>query len=126
MIEKVSYRFSDPARFDIVVFRIPGEDKTYYIKRVIGLPGETVEIIDGMIYINGELLEEGYGNEPMQYSGLASDPITLGEGEFFVLGDNRNDSTDSRFASVGPVTSDQILGHAFLRIWPFSEITWLA
>ena len=126
MIEKVSYYMGGPERFDIIVFRIPGEGKTYYIKRVIGLPGETVQITDGVIYINGEILEEDYGNEVMQYSGLASEPLTLGDDEYFVLGDNRNDSTDSRFASVGPVNSDQILGHAFLRVWPFSELTWLA
>ncbi len=125
ILEKVSYAFGEPERFDIIVFRIPGDERTYYIKRVIALPGETVQIAEGVIYIDGIPLEEDYGYEEIAYTGLASNPLTLGEGEYFVLGDNRNNSTDSRYESIGPVTEEQILGHAILRIWPLNEIALL-
>lgn len=122
ILEKLSYRFHDPERFDIVVFRYTHRENTFYIKRVIGLPGETVQIIDSKIYINGELLEENYGYEPIQDAKRASEPITLGEDEYFVLGDNRNDSSDSRDPAVGNVKRSQIIGKAWLRIWPLNKI----
>ncbi len=122
-VDKVSYRFKEPERFDIVIFQYLYTEDTYYIKRVIGLPGETVQVIDGYVYINGELLEDDvYGYETMNESGLAEVPITLGEDEYFVLGDNRNGSTDSRRDSVGRVHRDQIIGKAFMRIWPLKDI----
>ena len=122
ILEKISYRFHDPERFDIIVFRFAHSKNTYYIKRIIGLPGETVQIVGDDIYINGELLEEDYGKEPMQDAGRAAQPITLGEDEYFVLGDNRNNSSDSRSASVGNVERSQIVGRAWLRIWPLNKI----
>lgn len=122
ILEKLSYRFHEPERFDIVVFRYTHKKNTFYIKRVIGLPGETVQIIDSKIYINGEILEENYGYEPIQDAKRASQPITLGEDEYFVLGDNRNDSSDSRDPAVGNVTRSQIIGKAWLRIWPLNKI----
>ena len=122
IVDKLTYRFSDPKRYDIIVFPYQYEDNTYFIKRIIGLPGETVQIVDGTIYINGEVLQESYGREVMRNSGLAADPITLGEDEYFVLGDNRNDSTDSRDPSVGKIKRNQIIGRAWVRIWPLSKI----
>ncbi len=122
ILEKLSYRFHEPERFDIVVFRYTHRKNTFYIKRVIGLPGETVQIVDSKIYINGEILEENYGYEPIQDAKRASEPITLGEDEYFVLGDNRNDSSDSRDPAVGNVTRSQIIGKAWLRIWPLNKI----
>ena len=122
ILEKLSYRFHEPKRFDIVVFRYTHKKNTFYIKRVIGLPGETVQIVDSKIYINGEILEENYGYEPIQDAKRASQPITLGEDEYFVLGDNRNDSSDSRDPAVGTVTRSQIIGKAWLRIWPLNKI----
>ena len=122
IVDKLSYRFQDPERFDIIVFPFRYEEKTYYIKRIIGLPGETVQIQDGNIYIDGEVLNESYGREVMKNAGLAADPITLGEDEYFVLGDNRNDSTDSRDPSVGVIHRNEIIGRAWVRIWPLSEI----
>ena len=121
IVDKISYRFKDPERFDIIVFPYQYQEKTYYIKRIIGMPGETVQIKDGMIYIDGEILEESYGKEVMKYTGIASDPITLGEDEYFVLGDNRNNSSDSRDPSVGNIKKDQIIGKAFIRIWPLNK-----
>ena len=122
IVDKLSYRFSEPERFDIVVFPYQYQEKTYYIKRIIGMPGEIVQIVDGMVYIDGEMLEESYGTETMQYAGIAGDAIELGEDEYFVLGDNRNNSSDSRDPSVGNVKEDQIIGKAFLRIWPLNKI----
>ena len=112
----------EPNRGDVVVFKFPQDNKTDYIKRIIGLPGETVQIgTDGTIYIDGQVLEEGYGKEVMLSPGRAGEPITLGEDEYFVLGDNRNNSSDSREPSVGNIHRDQIIGKAWVRIWPFHK-----
>ena len=121
IVEKLSYRFSDPKRFDIIVFPPTGK-KEYYIKRIIGLPGETVQIDEnGNIYINGELLKENYGAETIQNPGRAANPITLGDDEYFVMGGNRNNSKDSRSEEVGNVKRSQIIGRAWLRIWPLNK-----
>ncbi|MBQ5952255.1 MAG: signal peptidase I [Lachnospiraceae bacterium] len=121
LVEKLSYRFGDVERFDIVVFEVPYEPKgTYYIKRVIGLPGETVQIVDSQIYINGQVLEENYGKDRIREGGIASQPITLGPDEYFVMGDNRNNSTDSRSQRLGPVKKGTFIGKAWVRIFPFS------
>lgn len=122
IVDKISYRFKDPQRFDIIVFPFLYEENTYYIKRIIGMPGETVYIDEtGTIYIDGEVLQESYGNEVMLSAGRASEPITLGEDEYFVLGDNRNNSSDSRDPSVGNIHRDTIIGKTWLRIWPLSK-----
>ncbi len=121
IVDKITYRFRDPERFDIIVFPFRYKENTYYIKRIIGLPGETVQIADGTIYINGQVLEESYGREVMQDPGIAAEPITLGEDEYFVLGDNRNQSSDSRDPSVGLIHRDEIIGRAWLRIWPLDS-----
>ena len=121
IVDKISYRFRDPERYDIVVFPYRLEENTYYIKRIIGLPGETVQIVDGYVYIYGVQLDEHYGYEIMEKPGIAAEPVTLGEDEYFVLGDNRNNSQDSRTASVGVIHRDEILGRAWVRIWPLSD-----
>ena len=95
------------------------------IKRIIGMPGETVQIIEGKVYINGYELNENYGNAIIESAGLASEPITLGEDEYFVLGDNRNNSQDSRFESVGNIKRSDLIGRAWVRIWPLNEISLL-
>ena len=82
IVDKLSYRFRDPKRFEIVVFPFRYQEDTYYIKRIIGLPGETVQIHDGNIYINGKQLKEDYGREAIRNPGLASEAVTLGEDEF--------------------------------------------
>ena len=124
IVDKLSYRFHDPERFDIIVFPFQFQDNTYYIKRIIGLPGETVQIMDdGSIYINGEKLEENYGMEVTKPEtiGRAAEPIELGDDEYFVMGDNRNNSSDSRTDMVGNITRENIIGKAWLRIWPVSD-----
>lgn len=122
IIDKLTYQFSDPKRFDLVVFPFQYQEETYYIKRVIGLPGETVQIMDGQVYINGAALTENYGWEHMEKAGMAFEPVTLGEDEYFVLGDNRNDSTDSREPSVGNIQKGTIVGKAWMRVWPLTKI----
>ena len=124
IVEKISYRFNDPERFDIIIFPYKYATKpTYYIKRIIGLPGETVYIdAEGNIFINGELLEEKYGLATIMNPGRAAEPITLGDDEYFVMGDNRNGSEDSRFNDVGNIKRDDIVGRAWVRIYPFNEI----
>ncbi len=122
IVDKISYRFDDPERFDIIVFPFQYDKETYYIKRIIGLPGETVQIDEsGNIYIDGEVLEEDYGREVIQNPGRASEPILLGEDEYFVMGDNRNNSSDSRDPQVGSIHRKDIIGRAFIRIWPFDS-----
>ena len=124
IVDKLSYRFHDPERFDIIVFPFQFQDNTYYIKRIIGLPGETVQIMDdGSIYLNGEKLEENYGMEVIKPEtiGRAAEPIELGDDEYFVMGDNRNNSSDSRTDMVGNIKRENIIGKAWLRIWPVSD-----
>ena len=122
LVEKVTYRISDPKRFDVIVFYPHGrQSNDYYIKRVIGLPGETIQIKGDTIYINGKAIKENYGKDPMTESGIAEKPLKLANDEFFVLGDNREISDDSRYEDVGPVKRKNIAGRAILRISPLSE-----
>ena len=119
VIEKVSYYLHDPERYDIIVF--PFTDEVNYIKRIIGLPGETVQIKDGKVFINGnELSDDVYGNELINDPGLAANPVSLGANEYFVLGDNRNSSIDSRKPVVGNIDGKKIDGKAVFRIYPFA------
>ncbi len=122
IVDKLTYRFRDPVRYDIIVFPYKYQEDTYYIKRIIGLPGEMVQVTEeGDILIDGEILEESYGKEVMKSPGIAAEPILLGEDEYFVLGDNRNASADSRDPSVGIIRRSDIVGRAWLRIWPLNK-----
>ena len=117
IVDKITYRFRNPERFEVIVFPYQKEKRNYFIKRVIGLPGETVYIDeDGNIFINGVLLEENYGKEKIKDPGIASRPIVLGENEYFVLGDNRNDCVDSRYTGMGNVSRESIIGKAWIRL----------
>jgi signal peptidase I len=123
IVNKLAYRFSKPKRFDVIVFKQSGKEHSYYnIKRIIGLPGETVQIKDGIVYINDEPIKEKSVVEAIKNSGLAVEPITLEEKEYFVLGDNRNFSEDSRFANIGNVVLDDIIGKAWIRLKPFNFV----
>jgi len=116
IIDKLSYRFRQPARGEIVVVAM-GEGEIPLIKRVVGLPGETLQIENNRVLIDGETLSEPYlGNIVQRDYG----PITVAEGHVFVMGDNRNYSRDSR--SIGAVTLDRIIARAWVRVWPFEEM----
>lgn len=112
---RLAYLFSDPKRGDIVIFKCPDNEEETYIKRVIGLPGETIRIEDGVLYINDEVYEEDYLNEPMLGS---YGPFTVPEGHYFMMGDNRNHSWDSRKWTNHYVAKNKIFGKAWLRYEP--------
>ncbi len=121
-VDKLSYTFGEPERFDVIIFNY--DEDTTYVKRVIGLPGEAVRIDQsGSIFINENLLVENYGNETILPTNLgrANQPVLLGEDEYFVLGDNRNNSSDSRWPDVGNVSKEDIVGKVVLRIYPFKD-----
>lgn len=123
LVNKVAYHFSDPERFDVIVFNKTGKEHSYYAtRRIIGLPGETVSISEGKVYINGEPLKEMYVVDEMLTAGLAENPITLDEDEYFVLGDNRNDCEDSRYSNFSNVVRNEIVGIAFVRLNNFGII----
>lgn len=146
LVEKVSYHFKQPSRYDIIVFYPYGkngdevpesmkdqleidntasgdqeEDSELYVKRVFGLPGEKIQIIGNDIYVNDKKIDDPYAKNVMKDgdAGVASEPITLGEDEYFVLGDNREVSLDSR--ELGPIKGKNIAGHVVLRIWPLNK-----
>lgn len=122
IVEKLSYYFNDPERYDVIVF--PFSENVSYIKRIIGLPGEIIQIKNGEVYLNGELLEDGFGKEErIEDPGLAEEEIVLAEDEYFVLGDNRNASVDSRREEVGLIKRSQIEGKAWVRFYPFDSIS---
>ncbi|MDO5540024.1 MAG: signal peptidase I [Eubacteriales bacterium] len=123
LLNTFNYRVGSPKRGDIIAFKPNGSEASYtHIKRVIGLPGETVQIKDGMIYINDKIFLEKTDYPAMNNAGIASEPITLGVKEYFVLGDNRNDSEDSRYADIGLVNSDYIEGKVYYRISPSKTV----
>lgn len=126
LLNTLSYRIGSPKRNDIIAFKPNGSSTSNtHIKRVIGLPGETVQIINGMIYIDGAVYLEKTDYPSMNDSGLAGEPITLGVKEYFVLGDNRNNSEDSRYADIGLVNSDYIEGRVWFRISPADALGWI-
>ena len=113
----------DPERFDIVICRYPGRGDTNFVKRIVGIPGDTVEIRDGYLYVNGERYEESYIADEYRVSGGSNGrsfgPYTVPEGEYFVMGDHRNNSNDSR--AQGTITRDMIIGHVRNVVFPFGE-----
>ncbi len=113
IVNKAVYWFREPRRGEVVVFQFSDNPPRDYIKRIIGLPGETVEVRNGQVYINGELLLEPWEPNPGSYS---NGPVTLGPNEYYVLGDNRNNSSDSH--SWGPLDGDRIIGKAWISYWP--------
>lgn len=122
-INRAVYKVSSPERGDLIVFRTSAsEDAALHIRRVIALPGETVQIKDGQIYIDGELYNEGRDFPLMTNAGLAESSMTLQSGEYFVLGDNRNNSEDSRYADIGMVKKRYIVGKIWFTCYPFKNI----
>jgi signal peptidase I len=121
LVDKARYHFEEPERFDVIVFSTQAGEQNL-IKRIIGLPGETVQIRDGRVYIDGKRLTEPFETEKMLNAGLAGEGILLGEDEYFVLGDNRNHSEDSRFQTVGNVSLEDIIGKIWLYVTNWDTI----
>lgn len=127
IVNEISYHFNNPQRGDVIVFRYPGNPQEYYIKRVIGLPGEKVQIKDGKVmiyndkYPDGKVLNENYLEEGVSTNGSSEEVISLKDEEYFVLGDNRQFSKDSRY--FGPVNRSYIIGKVLLRGLPVDKIT---
>lgn len=121
-INRMSYFFGSPDRGDVIAFYKNSEmDSTIQIKRVIGIPGDAVQIVDGIILVNGETYMEDVHFSKINHPGLADDPIKLGSEEYFVLGDNHNNSEDSRFADMGNVLEENIIGKVWITTSPFSR-----
>lgn len=122
LMNTAAYKLSSPSRGDIIVFRTGSEEEeTLQIKRVIGLPGETIQIRDGQIYIDGTVYEEENNFETIVNPGTAEETVELGTAEYFVLGDNRNNSEDSRYPNIGLVQRENIVGKLWLRYSPFDQ-----
>jgi len=121
LVEKITYRFREPARGEVVVFRHPGDPSKRLIKRVIGLPGDTIAIAQGRVYVNGVALEEDYINGPMVRWQTVG-PLVVPADHYFLMGDNRNASLDSRDPSLGFVAKSQIVGRAIVRYWPLPRV----
>ncbi len=122
LINRLVYQVKSPSYGDLIVFKPNGNQNAhYYIKRVVGKPGDTVTIQSGRVFVNGELLNETVLTDSMQDAGLAEEGVKLGEDEYFVLGDNRNNSEDSRSANIGNVKKEDILGKAWFVVTPGSR-----
>lgn len=115
LIEKLSCRLWKPSRFDVVVFGNEQDPERYYMKRIVGLPGETVQIVNGTVRINGVILEELAEEEKIREPRRAAEPVVLGDSEYFVLGDNWNDSSDSRDADIGNIAAEEIIGKVIIE-----------
>ena len=126
LVNRFIYKVTDPKPNDLYVFLPNGNEKSiYYVKRVIAVPGDTVQIKSGAVYVNGELFEEEVDVSAMEEAGLAADEIKLEEDEYFVLGDNRNNSEDSRYANIGNVKKEYMIGKAWFVVSPFKKFGFL-
>lgn len=126
LVNRFIYKVTNPKPNDIIVFLPNGNEKShYYVKRVVGVPGDTVQIKDGALYVNGKLFEEEIDASSIEEPGLATEEITLAADEFFVLGDNRNNSEDSRYANIGNIKKEYIIGKAWFCISPWEDFGFL-
>ncbi|SFG11069.1 signal peptidase I [Lachnospiraceae bacterium C7] len=121
-VNKFIYKIRKPKKNDIVVFKPNGNTKShYYLRRVVATPGDTVQIKDGAVYVNGKIYQDEREYDSIENPGVASKKIKLKKDEYFVLGDNRNYSEDSRYSNIGNVNIKYIEGKAWLRVVPFSD-----
>lgn len=111
-------------RFDIVVYHLPGQEGVY-LKRVLALPGETLQIAEGKVFINGRELPESEYTKTLAYAGIAASPVTLRQDEYFVIGENADASLDSRFTDVGNIPAENVLGTVWIRFSPFKNLRFL-
>ena len=119
LVNRLIYHIKGPSRYDVIVFKLDDDaSSSYYVKRVIGLPGETVQIKDGKIYVDGKAAKN-YSDESISSPGVASEEITLGSNEYFVLGDNYSNSEDSRSAGIGNIKRSNIIGKVSIKYWPW-------
>ena len=126
LVNRFTYILTDPKPNDIIVFLPNGNEKShYYVKRVIAVPGDTILIQNGEVYVNGEPFTEEVDVSAMEDAGLAAEEMTLGNDEYFVLGDNRNNSEDSRYANIGNIKKEYIIGKAWFRITSWSDFGFL-
>lgn len=121
LVDRITYRIQAPQRGDVVIFRYPFNPKEHFIKRIIGVPGDEVRIVAGTVYVNGVALQESYLNGQMLPRNFG--PITVTEDTYFVLGDNRNNSEDSRDRRVGLVPRKNLIGRAIWRYWPLGDMS---
>ena len=122
LVNRFIYSLASPKAGDVVVFKPNGNvNAHYYMRSVVGVPGDKVQIIEGFVYVNGEVFETGTGNEKMDFAGVAEEEITLGKNEYFVLGDNRSVSEDSRNADIGMVRKQDIYGLAWFVRYPWEN-----
>ena len=124
MVEKISYRIGEPNRGEIVVFKYPSDRRRKFIKRIIGLPGAEIMIRNGLLYLNGIRMDEDYINGPTYgtYSAPTFGPVVVPEDSYFVLGDNRRNSDDSRYPDVGFVPKKDLVGKALFVYWPLTQL----
>ena len=123
LVNRLVYDLGNPHRFDVVLFERADTGKSN-VKRIIGLPGETVHIADGRVYIDGELLDSDY-TKNVALSGIVENDVVLTDGEYFVIGDNNSSSEDSRFANIGNVKRDSIKGKLWFKIVPMQEMSFI-
>lgn len=122
IVNKLSYRFGSISKGDVVIFPYKEDPSKTYVKRVIGLPGDQINIVDSKVYINEQCIEEPYIYESMRNKGNVEFPLVVPKNFYFVLGDNRNYSTDSRYSEVGMIHHEDIIGKVQIRVWPFNGI----
>lgn len=122
LINKQAYTFKDPQRYDIVAFKLKDDTESYFnIKRIIALPGETIQIKNGHVFINGEVLNDMPFDDLIMTEGLAIDEIKLDEDEYFLMGDNCNNSEDSRYVNIGNISEKEISGKVVFRVAPRND-----
>lgn len=122
LVNRFIYRFTRQKPGDIIVFPYKGMPLQYFVKRVVGLPGDVIDIVDYQFTVNGIVLEDAFSEEPVYALGNVVFPLTVPEDSIFVLGDNRNGSKDSRYSDVGCIPRSDIVGKVFMRIWPLNSI----